>query len=246
MNEYDMIFKRKSQRNFDLNKHITELELKEINNKITTLVPLFNNINVYFKIVKTEEINCKRGEYAVLAYSQTKENYLINIGYMLEQLDLYFALNDIGSCYYGFGKVDETKIDDKEFVIMIVFGKCNKEDFRKDYTKAKRKDTTNIWQGDLEKIGDIVKYAPSACNSQPWLVKCNNNNIDIYRNLNVNTLSNLFVKLTNFYNIIDIGIFLYILEITLKHFNYKFECTIKIGKENNKLISIANYKISNT
>ena len=51
---------------------------------------------------------------------------------------------------------------------MLAFGKSRPEDFRKDVSKCKRKNTEEIWNGEfINDVANIVKYAPSACNTQP-------------------------------------------------------------------------------
>lgn len=50
------------------------------------------------KIVPAEKTTCKRGQqYCILLYSEKKENYLQNIGYLGEQLDLYL----VSKCGFG-------------------------------------------------------------------------------------------------------------------------------------------------
>ena len=90
---YDMIFKRKSFHLFrNIGKeHITEEELNSIEKEFKTFKPLVEDIKVKMKIVK-DTTTCKRGqEYCILLYSEKKDNYLQNIGYIGEQLDLYLV-----------------------------------------------------------------------------------------------------------------------------------------------------------
>lgn len=92
---YDMIFKRKSFHLFRNigNEHITEEELKDIEEEFYKLRPLVDDINVKIKIVK-DKTTCNRGqEYCILFYSERKDNYLQNIGYLGEQLDLLENIN---------------------------------------------------------------------------------------------------------------------------------------------------------
>ena len=87
---YDMIFKRKSFHLFRNigNEKISDEEIIDIENKFKELKPLVDNIKVKIKIVK-DKITCRRGqEYCILFYSEKKDNYLQNIGYLGEQLDL--------------------------------------------------------------------------------------------------------------------------------------------------------------
>lgn len=240
---YDMIFKRKSVRLYDNRLHVSDEELNLINKKLNELVPLFPDIKLSYKIVNIEETNCNRGEYALLIYSEEKENYLMNVGDTLEQMDLFLASINIGALWYGWGKVKEEMLDNKKFVIMIAFGKCNENSFRKDYTKAKRKEIKDIWEGEILDIVNVIRYSPSACNSQPWYIKYNSNQLKLYRNTNVSALLNLTNGLKNKYNYIDMGIFMCILEITLLKNKYKFERKIIKEDKSKILIDVAVYSL---
>lgn len=88
---YNMIFKRKSFHLFRNigNEHITDIELDEIKNEFNNFVPLVEDIRVKMKIVKNLQ-NYDRGqEYSILFYSEKKDNYLQNIGYIGEQIEEY-------------------------------------------------------------------------------------------------------------------------------------------------------------
>ena len=124
-----------------------------------------------------EETTCKRGEeYCILLYSEKKDNYLQNIGYIGEQLDLYLASLDIGALWFGIGKIEETQYQGLDFVIMIAIAKMPRDKFRKDMFKSKRKQLVEIWSGECyQEIGNIIRFAPSACNTQPWKVEAGEN-----------------------------------------------------------------------
>lgn len=59
---YDMIFKRKSFHLFRNigNEHITDEEIKDIENEFEKLTPLVDDINVKIEIVKDGRVICKR------------------------------------------------------------------------------------------------------------------------------------------------------------------------------------------
>ena len=165
---YDMIFKRKSFHLFRNigNEHITENEIKDIENEFAKLTPLVDDISVKIEIVK--ETTCKRGqEYCILFYSEKKDNYLQNIGYLGEQLDLYLVSKNIGTLWFGIGKVDKQKFGGLDFVIMMAIAKVDSpEKFRKDMFKSKRKELDEIWQGEnFLDIADVARFSPSACNT---------------------------------------------------------------------------------
>ena len=133
-NLYQMIFKRKSFHLFRNigNEKISVEELKDIENKINNLIPLVPDIKTKIKIVK-DGITCRRGqEYCILFYSEKKDNYLQNIGYLGEQLDLYLVSKNIGTLWFGIGKVEEKQLEGLDYVIMIAIAKVDSPDkFRK-------------------------------------------------------------------------------------------------------------------
>lgn len=223
---YDMIFKRKSFHLFrNIGKeHITNDELKNIEEYFTNLKPLVDDIKVKIKIVK-EGATCRRGqEYCILFYSEKKENYLQNIGYLGEQLDLYLVSKNIGTLWFGIGKVDEKQYDGLDYVIMIAIAKVDSaEKFRKDMYKSKRKELQEIWNGDnYLNIANIVRFAPSACNTQPWIVESSEKELKVYRYRKQGKRGIMPKDKVIHYNQIDIGIFLCFLELCLEQNNIKY------------------------
>lgn len=247
-NLYEMIFKRKSFHLFRNigNEHISNEELKDIEEYFSKLKPLADEIKVKIKIVK-DETTCKRGqEYCILFYSEKKDNYLQNIGYLGEQLDLYLVSKNIGTLWFGIGKVEEKQLDGLDFVIMIAIAKVDSEDkFRKDMFKSKRKEVFEIWNGEeyLE-IANIVRFAPSACNTQPWLVEAKENELKVYRYKKEGKRGIMPKEKVIYYNQIDIGIFLCFLEVCLEKERIKYERNIYIEEDHEAEKNIsAIYKI---
>lgn len=240
---YEMIFKRKSFRKFSDTLKLSEDELCDIDEKVKNLAALVDNIDVKHRIVRREETTCKRGEYCLLIYSEIKDKFLLNIGYMFEQLDLYLANKNIGVCWYGMGKTQEPRYENLEFMIMMALGKGLPSEFRRDYTKCKRKETQEIWNGvsGLETIAEVVKYAPSACNTQPWRVICKKNKLKIYRTTNVKSI--IPKDKVPFYNSIDMGIFLYFLELALLYNHISFQRFLCAEVDKVELIPIAIYNL---
>lgn len=245
---YDMIFKRKSFHLFRNigNEHITDEEIKDIENEFTKLTPLVDDIKVKIEIVK-EGATCKRGqEYCILFYSEKKDNYLQNIGYLGEQLDLYLVSKNIGTLWFGIGKVDEMQMDGLDFIIMIAIAKVDCADkFRKDMYKSKRKELQEIWNGDnYLDIANIVRFAPSACNTQPWIVESSAKELKIYRYRKEGKRGIMPKDKVIYYNQIDIGIFLCFLDLCLdkNSIDYNKDLYVEENYENEKNL-IAIYKI---
>ena len=119
---YEMIFRRKSFHIFRNvgNESISGAELDDIQSAYSEFTPLDPGIKTAIHIVPEKETNCKRGgEYCVLFYSEKKDGYLQNIGYLGEQLDLYLVSRNIGTLWFGIGKTEEEPFEDMEFVIMF-------------------------------------------------------------------------------------------------------------------------------
>ena len=229
MNEtfYNMIFKRKSFHLFrNLEGRITEDELRTIEKKYKNFSPLYEDIKTELRIVPSEKTTCKRGQdYCILLYSEQKDGYLPNIGYLGEQLDLLLASMNIGALWFGIGKTEEKSENGLDYVIMIAIKKVNDESkFRKDMFKSKRKELSEIWSGEFHKdIGNIVRFAPSACNSQPWKVISEKDKLTVYRYKKPGKRGIMPADKVAYYNRIDIGIFLLFLEFCLGHENISFE-----------------------
>ena len=114
---------------------------------------------------------------------------------------------------------------------MIAISKVDKEEkFRKDMYKSKRKELDEIWNGDYYKdIANIVRFTPSACNTQPWKVEAKEKELDIYRYRKEGKRGIMPKDRVIYYNQIDIGIFLCFIELCLEHngLTYKRELFIE-------------------
>ena len=244
---YDMIFKRKSFHLFRNvgNEKITEEELNDIENEFNKLIPLVNDIKVKIKISK--DTTCHRcQEYCILFYSEKKDNYLQNIGYLGEQLDLYLVSKNIGTLWFGIGKVEEKELDGLDFVIMMAIAKVDSPDkFRKDMYKSKRKEIKEIWNGDSYlDIADIVRFTPSACNTQPWKVDASDDELKVYRYKKPGKRGIMPVDRVIYYNQIDMGIFLYFMELCLEHKNIEYERKLFVEENHESEMNLtAIYKV---
>jgi len=248
-NLYEMIFKRKSFHLFiNTGKTlISDLEIKDIEEELNNLKPLVSDIKTKI-IISKKSTNCKIGqEYCLLFYSEKKDKYLENIGFIGEQLDLFLVSKNIGTLWCGNSKPKESQLDDLDFVIMLAIKKVDQASkFRSDISKIKRKDPKEIWKGNkyLE-IANIVRLAPSSLNSQPWFVDEKENELDIYRYRKESKFSLIPISKSIFYNKIDLGIFLFFLELTLNKNHLEFTRCLSIDEENSSSkILTAIYKLS--
>jgi len=222
---YGMIFKRKSFHIFKETLKISDSELEQIRKKYKILEPLVKGIKTEMEIVPGARTSCRRGEeYCILLYSEKKDNYLQNIGFIGGQLDLFLASLNIGALWFGIRKPEEIKHRSLDFVIMIAIAKMPEDKFRKDMYKSKRKPPAEIWNGNYyKKIGDTARFSPSACNTQPWQAESDKNSIKVYRYKKPGKRGIMPADRVAYYNRIDIGIFLLFLELCLKHNNIGYE-----------------------
>ncbi len=212
MNLEETIYKRQSIRNYK-EESLTDGEIIELRNYIDTLKVLNENICWSYEIVSKDNIKTIlpwRAPHYLLLYSEEKENYLENIGFIFQQVDLFLQSKALGSCWLGMAspKNFEKKDSNQKFIITISFGKT--DECYREMNEFKR--------NDLKQISDIVdeklipaQLAPSATNSQPWYFTHNNDgSYNIYRKKQ-NILRRRF---TEKWNKIDIGISLAHLYIT--------------------------------
>lgn len=243
---YQMIFKRKSFHIFKGNYRLSETELQEIETMFPHFTPLDDTIQTDIKIVPRTETSCPRGEYCILLYSEKKNNYLQNIGYIGEQLDLWLASKNIGVCWYGFGKTEQTTWHGLDFIMMLTIEKVGEDEFRKNMFKSKRKPLEEIWIGEQHlNIANIVRFTPSSCNTQPWIVESSNHQLTVYRYKKPGKRGMMPVHRVTFSNRIDMGIFLLFLDVCLAHEHINFERTLydDCGEEDAEKTLAAIYSI---
>ena len=165
----------------------------------------------------------KEAPHYIAVFSEVKEGYLTNIGFMLQHVDLFFSAEGIGCCWQGIPAptTDLLNSSDLEFVIFIAFGKPKdpKSLHRSSVSEFKRKSLGEIT--DIEGADDLMevaRIAPSATNSQPWFFTGNKNLIHAY------SVEPGFIKrFTKKYIPIDVGIAICHLQIAAERFGKKAE-----------------------
>ena len=250
---YPMIFKRKSFHTFRNWKtklsyseeyRISDDEYADILRFFENSDRLYPEIRVAMRIADNKETSCARGQEKVLLfYSEEKGNYLLNIGYICEQLDLYLALRNIGALWFGLNIARMPDYKGLKYVIMIAVCKVPEDSFRKDVYKAKRKTVEEIWHGDqIHGISEIVRFAPSACNTQPWIIEHRDNTLDVYRYRSPIRKWVMPVDGVIHFNHIDIGIFLCFLELCLDQEGYTYKRKLFIDDKNEEMNLVARYE----
>lgn len=216
---YDIIFKRKSIRKYDL-EPLAEKTMEYILAYINKVKPMHENIKIKMKIVTKESTKGLfpiKAPYYILISSEKKEGYLTNAGFMIQQVDLFLSANGLGSCWVGMAQPKKEIVNDSklEYVIALAFGKPAETLYRENISEFKRKAIEEIRDtNQKDEIIELARLAPSATNSQPWFFKIDNNKIDVFC-VKSNFIKALIYKKMNQ---IDIGIAICHLWIAEKHF----------------------------
>lgn len=127
----ETIFKRQSIRNYNEDS-LTYDEIGELRKFIENVEVLNENILWSYDIVTKDDIktilNWKAPHY-LLIFSEEKENYLENVGFIFQQVDLFLQSKGIGSCWIGMASPKSYKNRDsnQKFIITISFGKTEKK-----------------------------------------------------------------------------------------------------------------------
>jgi len=165
--------------------------------------PLYEDIIVDYRFADAAEVKnilpIKAPHYIIIS-SEHKEGYLVNVGFLFQQMDLYLSSKGLGSCWLGLAKPSQKMETEKEFVIILAFGKALDTPYRQ-LSGFRRKSLAEVSDISDERL-ECVRLAPSASNSQPWYVVTDNNSFHFYR-ITKGMLKSVIYKRMNK---IDIGI----------------------------------------
>lgn len=216
---YNAIFLRRSVRKYEMTS-LTRDTLLQILEFANSAKPLIESINYEFSCLAEEDVKnilpIKAPHYICL-YSEKKDGYLMNAGFVLQQVDLFISSNNLGGCWLGMAKPSRNvpvMKNSLEFVIMLAFGKTAEQVHRVDKSEFRRKSISEISSiAGAEELLEPVRLAPSASNTQPWFFIGNENEIIASRE----KLSFIKAPLYGKFNQIDIGIALCHLWLSLDH-----------------------------
>lgn len=228
---YESMFKRKSTRKFKEKPLDTE-DMDMLLKYIQSVKPLLSDCEVDFSCVSGDSIKgafgIKAPHYLVVS-AKEKKGALMNVGYMLQQVDLFLSHKGIGGCWVGMAKPDRqlTGLLPYPFVIAYAFGYGTQNIYQQDNRRS-RKPVREISEGPFHMpMVEAARVAPSATNSQPWHFVTKPTTIDVYRVKN-NPIKGFFLDRMNE---IDIGIALCHLEVAAKKHEKTFNFFLKHYKE---------------
>lgn len=182
MNLYDSITTRKSTRKYT-QQAVPPEQLASIKEFVTNMKPLIPGIRTDIKLVGAADVkgmvSAKTPHY-LLVYSETKDGYLANAGFLLQQADLFVSSLGLGSCWLGVAKTKAPAQNGMDYVIMLAFGVAQDSPHRQSLSQFNRKPLADLAKGQDQRL-EAVRLAPSAANSQPWYFVCGEQHLDVYR-----------------------------------------------------------------
>ena len=205
---YNVIFNRKSVRRFDMTP-LGQEKLDQLKTFMQGVKRLDEGIKTEFSIQSGNEVSsifAIKAPHYISFYSEKKEGYLINAGFIMQQIDLYLSANQLGSCWLGAAKPNKSVPqgrDGFEYVIMLAFGNPSEPVHRTGIEQFKRNSLSEITSiKGAEQLLEPVRLAPSAGNTQAWYFSGDAQEIIVSRK----KLNIIKAQLYGRMNIIDIGI----------------------------------------
>jgi hypothetical protein len=219
---YQTIFKRKSVRNID-HSPLDQETLSLITSHFSAIKPMLPGIRTEMRLMTGKEV---RGMFKVDAphflaiFSEEKEGYLLNAGFIMEQMDLFFSASGIGSCWQGGPKPTKwaEKVAGLVFVVLLAFGKPLENLHRKGASEFKRNklsDITNIIGKD--DLIEPARLAPSGMNNQPWFFANGDGSINAFYHRSI---------IADHMNQISVGIAMSHIWLAARHNSLKGELSI--------------------
>jgi nitroreductase len=213
MNTFDVIFSRRSIRHY-LDETLDWDVIADILEYANNLPMLIEGITVEFKLVSNIEtkqgfrgpLNIKAPYYICIS-SEEKDDYLLNAGYLMEQLNLYIVTKGLGTCFMMGAPGHSLKSTMKyKYVVALAFGKTSLSLYR-DSSQSKRLPEKEVVvykeevSSDIKQVLTAARLAPSSFNNQPWRFVVYKNRIHIFAKKNP-----LIAKALDHNKTIDIGI----------------------------------------
>ena len=170
----EMIDKRRSVRKYT-GIPVDDACLEKIKAFAASMKPLYPHIRVHSQIVTKDQVRFYfpwKTPQLIAIFSEKKEGYLENVGFLFQQLDLYLQSLGLGSCWLGLGKLKNDDValdaaDGLEFVILLAFGHPEGNARRTGAGEFQRKTMSEISDQNDPRL-ECARLAPSSTNSQPW------------------------------------------------------------------------------
>lgn len=170
----EMIYRRKSTRSYT-GEAVDSARMDAIRRFLDQLKPLEPAIRVRWEIVGSEDVQCLqpwKTPHFIAVFSQEKEGWRENAGFMFQQADLYIQSLGLGVCWVGLGWLTDAYLkehplaEDEKLVILLPFGVAQESPHREP-SEFRRKALSEIADMPDPRL-EPARVAPSATNGQPW------------------------------------------------------------------------------
>lgn len=177
-----LIFKRKSTRSYT-GEPVPPEQLDTIRSFLAQLVPLYPEMPIDIRIVGAEDVRCmqpwKTPHFIAVSAADTPDS-LLNVGFMLQQLDLFLQSLGLGSCWVGLGRPKKPFCEDLPHAILMPFGVAAEPVWREETAQFSRRSMDEIADLPDPRL-ECVRLAPSATNSQPWYFLHDGEKLHVYQ-----------------------------------------------------------------
>lgn len=193
MNLYEAINVRKTVHRFSMSE-LSPKELDRIRRHFAEVTNLFGNIGTDMVIMNNRKGKNSpagllgiRAPYYLVFYSEEKPKYIMNLGYLMQQMALYLCTRGLGACFVRkvHLKKEQMTRNGKTAVTALAFGTAKGAYVRKAVDACRKpleqictfREQPRQW---VRQMAEAARMAPSAMNRQPWRFIVYDNSIHIY------------------------------------------------------------------
>lgn len=171
---YPAIFTRKSTRGYS-DVPVAEDKLNRLRMFMQEAVPLLSSEQAAFEIQPHKGNTMK-----IAAYANSDAASLLNMAFMLQQMDLFIQANEMGALWNATIRATVKEHKGLSYKISLVFGMAGENSIRTSVSQFVRKQSVEIANKPELPFIEAVRLAPSARNRQPWYLACTDGRIDFY------------------------------------------------------------------
>lgn len=172
MTHYEAMFIRRSVRQY-APEPLPQEALDEILAYAAAVEPLPGQ-QAQYRLLTPEEMGLKLAPHYLAASCESGNEAYANLGYVLEKLDLELQSRGLGSLWYGMKLPRDSRPDD---AIVMAFGRTAVPP-RTAGTEFSRLPLAELSDGD-DAVLRAMRLAPSAVNSQPWVFRRGDKELEI-------------------------------------------------------------------
>jgi len=212
---YPAIFERKSIRKYS-DTPLNAEQLAAVKMEIAAATPLLPDEKFNLELAASKE------GWRIYGYCENTPLSNVNLGFVLQQLDLALHLQGLGRLWYGFGRKpgNVTAPSGLSYAMCLKIGNAA-EPLTRELNAFERKASVTADRALIELL-EPARLAPSAMNSQPWFFSAEGDNIHVWR-----TKLGLKKLILERMNLIDMGIALCHAALALQHAEKKFDVAMK-------------------